>query len=76
MEKKPSLFVYDAVMTSLSYFVEHKTALIKNKNVIFNDFMKLFQDHEEYFNGRNTSKKMLKIELLCSKNFGHNTYDA
>ena len=67
--KKPSLFVYDAVMTSLSYFVEHKTALIKNKNVIFNDFMKLFQDHEEYFNGRNTSKKNVEDRIVMFKKF-------
>lgn len=56
-------------MTSLSYFVEHKTALIKNKNVIFNDFMKLFQDHEEYFNGRNTSKKNVEDRIVMFKKF-------
>ena len=56
-------------MTSLSYFVEHKEALIKNKNVIFNDFVELFQDHEAYFNGRNTSKKNVEDRIVMFKNF-------
>lgn len=67
--KKPALFVYDAVMISLSYFVEHRDVLIKQKPNIIDDIKNVFETEEVLFNGRNTSKKVVQDRILMFKNF-------
>ena len=67
--KQPKLFVYDAVMTSLSYFVEHKEVFLQNKDRIKGDYIRVFEEEEELFNGRNTSKRVVEERINLLKKF-------
>lgn len=70
--KQPKLFVYDVVMTSLSNFVEHKETILEKKDKILCDYVQLFEDKEELFNGRNTSKKVVEDRITLLKKFWNN----
>ena len=67
--RKPTLFIYDAVMTSLSYFIENMEKFIEKKNIIIKDYLLLFERNEELFNGRNTSKKVVEERIKKLKDF-------
>ena len=67
--RKPTLFIYDTVMTSLSYFIDKKNQLVANRKKINADYLVLFENHENLFNGRNTSKKVVEERINLLKKF-------
>lgn len=67
--RKPTLFIYDTVMTSLSYFIDKRSQLLANKEKINADYLVLFENNENLFNGRNTSKKVVEDRINLLKQF-------
>lgn len=70
--KRPVLFVYDCVMTSLSKIINKKNIIIEKRLEIIEDTKKLFINNEDMINGRNTTKKNIQdrikqFDLLFSK---------
>ena len=64
--KRPVLFVYDCVMTSLSKIINKKNIIIEKRLEIIEDTKKLFINNEDMINGRNTTKKNIQERI---KNF-------
>ena len=67
--RRPTLFIYDTVMTSLSYFIDKRFQLLANKAKINDDYLVLFENNENLFNGRNTSKKVVEDRINLLKHF-------
>lgn len=64
--RKPVIFIYDAIMQSLSSVLEFSDQLIDKRKQILTDY-RLFQEkNEDQFNGRNTSKSSVegRIDLF------------
>lgn len=66
--KKPVIFIYDAMMQSLSNLLDSSENLITNSEKILDDYKLLQENNEEQFNGRNTTKSSVegRIELFDS----------
>lgn len=61
--KKPQLFVYDCVMTSLSSYIDNADHIIKHKDEIVKDVIDMFMTDEDMINGRNTTKKNIEDRI-------------
>lgn len=64
--RKPVLFIYDAMMQSLSRVLDSSEKLIAKRNNILTDYRIIQEKNEDQFNGRNTSKSSVegRIELF------------
>lgn len=58
--RKPVIFIYDAMMQSLSRVLDSSEQLIGKKNNILTDYRLLQENNEDQFNGRNTSKSSVE----------------
>lgn len=61
--KRPQLFVYDCIMSSLSRFCNDSRSLIEHKEQILEDTINLFKTDEAIINGRNTTKKNVEDRI-------------
>ena len=61
--KRATLLMYDCVMASLSYRLEHSNELVEKKDSIIEDTKRLFERNPEKFNGRNTYKSILEERI-------------
>lgn len=61
--RKPQLFVYDCIMSSLSLFINKPQSLIKHREEIFAETTNLFMKDEAMINGRNTTKKNIEDRI-------------
>lgn len=66
--KRASMVIYDPMMIVLSDFVDKSEMLVSNREVIVAATKQLFQEHEDMFNGRNTSKSNVseRVEAIRS----------
>ncbi len=66
--KKPVIFIYDAMMQSLSIVLDSSEKLVDNREKILNDYRLLQENYEDQFNGRNTSRSSVegRIELFSN----------
>ena len=61
--RKPVIFIYDAMMQSLSRVLDSSEQLISNRNNILTDYRLLQEKNEDQFNGRNTSKSSVEARI-------------
>lgn len=64
--RKPVIFIYDAIMQSLSRVLDFSDQLIVKRRQILTDYRLLQEKNEDQFNGRNTSKSSVegRIDLF------------
>lgn len=61
--KKPQLFVYDCIMSSLSMFINESQSLLEHREDILKETITLFMTDEAMINGRNTTKKNIEDRI-------------
>lgn len=58
--ERPTTVVYDPLMFSLSQNLQHRKALMDNKEIIVNGLIKFYKENYEYLEGRNTNPAALQ----------------
>lgn len=67
--KKPNIVVYDPMMFVLSNLLESKELLLAKKEELNDDIMRLFEQNQEMFNGRNTSRGYVEDRIKLFNDF-------
>lgn len=67
--KKPNLVVYDPIMFVLSGLLNSEEELLEKKDEINEKLKKLFENSQEMFNGRNTSRTYIEKRIALFDGF-------
>lgn len=67
--KKPNIVVYDPMMFVLSTLLASKNELLDKKRFINEGIMQLFEEKQEMFNGRNTSRVYVEERISLFNDF-------
>lgn len=67
--ERPTKVLYDPIMHVLSYFIDHKETLLKNKDAILAATEKFHKDNYDYMKGRDTNKSAVNKRFELFRDF-------